>query len=340
MRVQLMRSALLGGLTAALIGACVGDIGGEGSGGQAGGPDCAVDVTSNGSVMQGLAPTCAACHGEGTNKPFFASLAAFESLLVYDTKYVIEGDPDGSELMRLLTGAGSGTFKQMPTGGETFEARDAAGQTSITLAQVREWITDLPEPEGQNFEPLKAGTIRRMAAEHLVEQFYEPLGLTEADSFNAGGTSIDGPSLPARSPDAINVVNDYTNGQHQVYPRFIAMGGPHHLDRRLRSNDLSPTFLQSMTQMTQARCRKAVQKAGNTEFFRFADPADTSDTAAQNIRDNIGYLHLRLLGEVASAEDIDDLYNGVFLHYEPSSTESAWTATCAALLRHPLAMTY
>ncbi len=313
-------------------GACVGNLGGVSDGEGVSGPDdpdCAVDITSNASVMEGLRANCEACHNPGSNKPFFGSVAAFEALLVYNPEYVIAGDPEGSYLVQLMRGDGTGTFTQMPTAGASFKDLAEQGATSLSMEQLSAWIADLPEPMGQNFDALKASTVRRMSAEQLLEQFNEPLGLTDEDMFNATGTSIDGESLPARSPDALGVVDDYTNGQHQVYPRFLALGGPHHLQRRLRSKDISPTLLQSIVQMSQARCRKAVLKENNTAFFRHSD-----------VRENIAYLHLRILGEVATDEDIDALHQGVFLHYEAASTESAWTATCAALLRHPLAMTY
>ena len=64
-----------------------------------GGEVCA-PASRNDEIRLGLAPACEGCHLTG-NKPFFASLTAFENGLVYDERYVKRGDPDNSLLVRL-----------------------------------------------------------------------------------------------------------------------------------------------------------------------------------------------------------------------------------------------
>ena len=61
-----------------------------------------------------LAPNCAGCHGEGTSAPYFASAESFEGLIVQNPRFVVPGDPDNSEFVRLLEGNGTGAFTQMP----------------------------------------------------------------------------------------------------------------------------------------------------------------------------------------------------------------------------------
>jgi hypothetical protein len=55
---------------------------------------------------------------------------------------------------------------------------------------------------------------------------------------------------------------------------------------------------------------------------------------------NIGYLHLRLLGEPAAAADVKAYYEGVFLPAEPRGAAVAWTEVCAALVRDPRYLTF
>ncbi|HEY0883532.1 MAG TPA: hypothetical protein VGD87_18495, partial [Archangium sp.] len=69
----------------------------------------------NDEIRLALAPACASCHTTG-NKPYFASLAAFENGLAYDTRWVNPADPDGSGLVKLLEGAAPGSYPQMPPG--------------------------------------------------------------------------------------------------------------------------------------------------------------------------------------------------------------------------------
>ena len=47
-----------------------------------------------------------------------------------------------------------------------------------------------------------------------------------------------------------------------------------------------------------------------------------------------------MLGDVPAQGDVDELFNEVYLTYEPLSTRAAWTAVCAALIRSPQWLTY
>lgn len=305
---------------------------------------CAPTGNQNADVMNALAGECAGCHGEGTNKPYFASLAAFEGTLVYDTKYVVPGHPEQSELLRLLEGQGQGMYTQMPTSGPTFAASAAQGKTSITIAALEDWIRNLPPQGAASFDYLKAATVRRLSAAQVLASLDAPLGLDESDFYYERGTELeltDGDQgLPARSPDALDYRDDDAFNASQSYPRWLGLGGAAWQAGKPGDTSLSATFLETLTQMSQARCRKAVTKRGNTAFFRYATLSDASDRAPQRIRKNIGYLHLRLLGEPATEADVSDLYESVFLPYEPKGAETAWTAVCAALVRHPKWVSY
>jgi hypothetical protein len=311
-----------------------------GSSGSANNPPGCGEPGSNVFVMSGLKPTCEKCHGAGSNRPFFSSLQAFEDLLAYNPAYVVPGDPGASELIHLLKGESTGPFKQMPTAGAAFFALEADGKTSIGLADIEAWISDLPERSTPSYDHLKAATIRRIDAEHALVALNTALGLTDPDLFNADYTGLNDPdALPARSSDAFNVVNDYTFDQAQVYPRFETLGGPSWLQGKPRDTSFSPVFLQAIIQMAQARCRAAVEKPGNTAILRLVTLADTSTAAEAKIKDNLRYLHLRFLGETATDGDTADLYQ-LYLAYEPKDTTTAWTAVCSGLVRHPLFLSY
>ncbi len=321
---------MLGALTAFVPAGCSGN---------SNAPACG-EPGSNQYVMEGLRSTCEKCHSTGSNKPYFSSLQAFEDLLVYNKALVNPGNPAGSELMHLLEGAGTGPFKQMPTAGASFKDLDAQGQTQISLADITSWINALPPRSTPSFDYLKAPTNRRITAEKVLTTLDATLGLSDADFFSADYKSVmNADGLPARSADALTVMEDYSFSEAQVYPRFEALGGPVWLVNKGRDSTMSPSFLQAITQMAQARCRMAIEKSGNTAILKFVTLTQTSADADAAIRQNLSYLYLRFLGEVPTDAEIDDLHS-LYMAYEPKDTTTAWTAVCAGLVRHPLFLTY
>lgn len=293
---------------------------------------------TNEAVMQRLASTCQGCHRAGSNLPFFGSLNSFENLLVYNTRYVIPGNPDGSELIRLLSGNGTGTYRQMPINGPSFAALADQNQTNIKINELKLWVRALTLPTTRTSAPLTAGTVRRLSAEQVLTSLYDQLGLSDSDFFYGGYAGIISEDrYPARSPDMIPAIP----GAYGAYLRFDALGGPNWLDVRKRSLEFSPAFLQTIVQMSQAWCRIAIRKPGNTAFFKEASPSDTSDQAPDAIKANIAYLYLRMLGEEASADEVRDLFSNVFVPFErDSGTEAAWVSVCSTLIRDPIWLSY
>src|SRR5689334_11156682 len=86
---------------------CGGDDAGA-NGASCGGPT-AEERAQNQAVFDALYPTCVGCHLSGA-RGYFASIEAFESLLAYNTKDVVPGKPEESELIRLITGKGTRAF--------------------------------------------------------------------------------------------------------------------------------------------------------------------------------------------------------------------------------------
>ena len=66
------------------------------------------------------------------------------------------------------------------------------------------------------------------------------------------------------------------------------------------------------------------------------DGAEGGDEAAADIKDNISYLHLRMLGMPAEAEQVDAIFEEVFVAHEPAGPKTAWVAVCSYFVRHPL----
>jgi mono/diheme cytochrome c family protein len=110
------------------------------------GPSLAVTTTSglepltNEEVFEGIKAQCQGCHMTG-DTPFMASLENFNSVLVQDPAFVLPGDPDNSEVIRLMEGNGTGAWKAMPAlQPDNFKEMSDKGQTSITIEEIRYWI--------------------------------------------------------------------------------------------------------------------------------------------------------------------------------------------------------
>jgi hypothetical protein len=135
---------VLVGLAVGLVVACYGE---EAAPTSEARPGEACAQSENDAIRLALDPVCSDCHKSTGAKPFFASLAAFEDLLVYDTKYVRPGKPEEGLLVELLEGRGKGAYTQMPIAGETFARQAEAGKTRINMAQIKRWITNLQPPD-------------------------------------------------------------------------------------------------------------------------------------------------------------------------------------------------
>jgi hypothetical protein len=331
MKARLLAATALSLL--ALPAACgSGAIGGDGTqlsptGSKA--PVCATSKTDE--VRQRLAPACVGCHGEGSNKPFFADLVSFEQALVYDTRYVVPGKPEESYLTQLLEGTAKSIYKQMPPNGPSYSALP---NTDIPMSEIKQWITDLPPPPPELAQPdLDAPTTRRLTAEEIVASLQSQLGLEETDFADSYGHLIDN-AVPVWSPDAISPGVPYgTPGNGWPSERFLGLGGPFSMHYQQRERAVTPAMIQVLFEVSQAWCGLSVKKTG-TPLLRYATLMDTSVTSAAAIKKNLTYLHVRMLGE-ADAKEVDSMYKEVFLKYEPVGADVAWQAVCSALVRHP-----
>jgi len=321
------------------------------------GPDTAECIPTSGftnpMVYDGLVATCIGCHDAGWPQPLFASLSAFETLVVNNFKTVVPGKPTEGSLLALLKGEANGTLSQMPIGGPSFLELEADGKTDITVANIEAWIAGLGECEipfpPPAEEPTDGVLVQRLKAEHIVTALEDHLALEDGDFYGSELTYGYYPVLgygskhnyPVRSPDAYPGWGTNSPLRVPAIQRFLALGGPDWGELRRRSQEISPVFVQSLIQTAQAQCRVSIDKTGNTAVLGALSLSDTSATNEAGIKANIAKLYLKIIGEPASPETVDGLMNDVFQVYETlSGTEEAWVAVCSTLLRHPLFLTY
>lgn len=198
----------------------------------------------------------------------------------------------------------------------------------------RSQLTTRPQQQPPAIGSQNVPLMRRKNAEQIVNSLKAQLGLTDDDVFAASYRDPPPELYPARSPDGVPMISQ------DAETNYIALGGPSWLKSKKMSTEPSTVFAQQLVPMSQAWCRLAVQKAGNPILVE-ASLSDSSSTAEgrDRIRRNVVRLHLRMLGESATDADVLDLMD-LFQVYEPNGSEAAWTAICAALVRHPLWITF
>lgn len=336
-----------------VVSGCTGMImpGSAGAGGGASGTGGGSDVPAcaqnrNDEVRIALSKACAGCHVAG-NLPFFASLDAFESGLVYDPRFVDPMNPGESQLIKLLEGRAPGSYPQMPPG-QRYDELVADGRATMTIAQLTEWMSTLPPPAPALSTPKpEAFEASRVGAEAMVLSLLDQLGLTVADFVDTSQPGWETRAWSVHRSGLFVWPTDWAPGvlfayvsDSRAYERFSALGGPTALEYRKRDATLSPSAMQTLVQVSQAWCKKAIEKTGNTAVLGDVTLADRSATQSAKIKANIGRLYLRMLGEPPTATDVDEIYTDVFLPYETTSTKAAWTAVCASFVRHPLWLTF
>lgn len=301
------------------------------------------DAARNDEVRLALEEHCAACHTSGP-AGYFASLTAFQNLLVADPRLVTPGDPEASELISLLEGRGSGSIPQMPLGMESFADLDERGVTAITMDELRDWIADLEVNGVASDSPdHNAATVRKVSAGHIEFGLRDLLGLTR-DDFFADATTRDvlvdnhrsRADYPVHDPEG-------TPGSFKPEPEsnFYSLGGESSVHTIGGDPNFTPPFVQTLVPLSQRWCTMAVAKQNNTALFGAATPATGSDELAA-VRENIESMHLHMLGVPAREEDVDEALAEVFLPLEAETGDpaAAWAGVCSYLIRHPQFLLY
>ena len=285
-------------------------------------------------IMQGLKPHCEGCHTQGA-RGYFASAEAFQSLLVSDVRMVKPGSPDDSELVRLLEGRGTGAFKQMPIGQKSYAQLVAEGTATLPVADVRAWVQGLAAQQRDSRPDPEAPRITRMSATQVQRALYQQLGLGHDDFFTSANEfgfpmaeSRGDDFYPLQPPDALPMPRQAATAE-----RYHSLGGGSVLNQVSHDRTASPTFVLTLTQVSQRWCRHALAKTGNTALFptgtpRTANPADVKATLRR--------WSLHFLGERFTDAQVDALYEDVFVPLAtPTDTEPAYVGACSYFIRHP-----
>ncbi|MEM9189483.1 MAG: hypothetical protein AAGF12_09925 [Myxococcota bacterium] len=280
-------------------------------------------------IYEGLHPSCGGCHARGTNFPAFASLQSFERLIAYNPAFVQPQNSAGSELVALLEGTGQGSLTQMPVGDRTFAELATAGETELLMTEVREWVDTMEVCEIP--APADGPIAQRVGPEQVRNALEQQLGLTQED--------LGREDYLLASPDGYIDEEPPRNARDGAFQNWAALGGPHYKAGAGPNLEPSPLFLQTLGPLSQAWCRVSVDT--KDVLFRHATRDSDSSTDEAAIKQNIEYLYLRMLGEVATAEMVDAMYDGIYRVYEArEDAPTAWTAVCATLIRDPAWITY
>ncbi len=345
---------------ALLLGGCYrglgagGDDGGGGADGGSQGSDAGPNPDSCGSgvgnhedndiIRLGLESSCKGCHAEGA-KGYFASLAAFEGLLVANPRLVVPGSPESSELIAVLEGRGAGSSPQMPLGAMSFAQLDDAGLTDISLEEIEGWISNLDAVTGAPSRPDRdAITVRRLDAAHVELALRDLLGLTRDDFFKDAesyGIPVDElrdrASFPVHNPDAIP-------GAFSSVPvlNYYALGGGSPPGGVNVERTVGAPFVQTMVPLSQQWCRMAVAKPDNASLFKYATATSSSAADSAAIVDNIVWLHARFHGTVIDRAEGQRILEEVFIPLEAANDDPSlgWTGVCSYLIRHPQFIVY
>jgi hypothetical protein len=315
---------------------------GDGAGGSAAGgnPCLSEEQAQNDAIRAGLEASCKGCHAEGP-RGYFASLQAFEDLLVYNPAVVTPGDPDGSRLVQLLEGSAKGAYAQMPISGGSYAKLVAEGKATLTMAAIRSWIQALSPRERNEAPDRNAISVRRMSAHQIVSALYAQLGLSHEDFF-VEGFSYGVSSAAQKSPDDLPVLDPDGlpgpyGGEADPGRRFFALGGDASSRGRRADQTPSPSFVQALVPLSQRWCKMAIAKpSGQALLFTTVTPSTKSAEDAAGIKANIGYLHRHFLSEKPTAAEIDDVFTSVFLPLETETDpQTAWAGVCSYFIRHP-----
>ncbi|MBL4688202.1 MAG: hypothetical protein JKY37_26675 [Nannocystaceae bacterium] len=296
------------------------------------------DAARNDEIRLALEVNCAGCHLTGPTG-YFASLKAFQNLLVANPRLVVPGDPDTSELFRLLQGDGTGSSAQMPLGMESFADLDQRGATDVTLEEIRDWIADLEVNGVATTSPdYEAITVRKVSAGNIEFGLRDLLGLTRDDFFSDASSYsvfVDAQrrrgDYPIHNPDAVP-------GSFHVDPinNFYALGGTSPIRAVAGDPNFTPPLVQVLVPLSRRWCTMAVDKETNPSLFRHAT-AVTGMEELQSVRDNIEFQYLHFLGREANESDIDEVVDHVFapLLAENEDPTIAWAGVCSYFVRHP-----
>ena len=292
-------------------------------------------------LFSDLQADCVSCHRSG-NTPFFGTRTAFYNLLVSNPRWVTPGQPDSSGLVAILEGRGDEPYRQMPVGGLPFRELDAAGETRATMDQVRNFIAGLSSCEVARPAAPPVTHVQRKSAEQIYNSLRTHIGLEDEDIVSRTG-AVSEERFPIWNPDDVRRVTDAVNfdvSGSGATRRWLALGGQFYLRGTRPNRTLSPSFGQTIVQVSQAWCRIGVEKPDNTALFRHVAQSNLEAASDADVKENIRYLMLRFWGHVATDEEVEKLFDDIYTAYVSVDHDTAWVAVCSTLVRDPMWIAY
>jgi hypothetical protein len=247
---------------------------------------------------------------------------------------VTPGDPDGSEFIKLLEGRSAGAFPRMPIGTSSYADLVAAGAATLSVEEIKQWIRELAA-QGRDARPdATAPRITRVKAEQVQRALYQQLGLGYDDFFiNASDFGI--PLAEPRTDETypLQPIDAYlAPRQQQPRDRYHGLGGGSVITQHRPDLSPSPTFVLTLTQVSQRWCRLGFKKANNEALF----PAGTTQAPSEaNVKATIARWFLHFHGTHAQPADIEAMYSTVWAPLSATSAEAGWVGLCSAFIRHP-----
>ncbi|HRI64464.1 MAG TPA: hypothetical protein PK156_09495 [Polyangium sp.] len=325
-------------LTTALLGASsLAGCGDSGSGSNCSGPT-PEERAQNQAVFDALAPHCSSCHVTGA-RGYFASIEAFESLLVYNPNEVVPGKPDESELIRLLVGQGTRAFKQMPIAGSSYGDLAGQGKTQMTVDEIRTWVKNLVKRGQDPLPSIEARRITRLSAEDVQRALYQQLGLSD-DDFFVPGSNYDIPHKSTGQQDDKYPISspDTSPAPFESLPveRYSSLGGGSAAHQIRPDGTISPSFLGTLSQVSQRWCALALDKPSNTTLLPMGASIQTGSADAAAVKSVLRFWYLHFHAVQATDVEIDTLFQNVFVPLEQGKdTRTAYIGTCSYFIRHP-----
>ncbi len=295
-------------------------------------PACGEASDETVRVMRALAPSCEGCHLTGV-RAYWSSTSSFQNLVVANPALITPGDPEASEFVRLLDGRGRGAFRQMPIGTKSYADLVSDGAATMPIDEVKAWVRGLSAtPRNSQPDPAVA-RVSRIKPEQVQRVLYRQLGLAEADFFIPAGEfgiimaeprSDD--LYPFQPNDAIPAPR-----QQPSRDRFQALGGGSAFGQRKPDFTVGPSFVLTLTQLSQRWCRLSLAKMGNVALF---PQGTTRATDEANVKATIRRWFVHFHGRKPTDAAVDELYSMVWQPLS-SDTEAGWVGLCSSFIRHP-----
>ena len=232
----------------------------------------------------------------------------------------------------------------MPLGEKSFAELDEDGNTDISVEEIRSWIAELDDVAIPTMPDRDAPTMRRISAEHVERSLRDLLGLTRDDFFKDASTyGVPEEVHKGRELYPVHAA-DSTPGSFSASPvdNFFMLGGGSTIRSMTEDRSVTPPFVQMLVPLSQKWCKLAIAKTDNPALFRYATATSSAATDATAVRQNIAWLHQRFHGLAADEEQVERVFEDVFVALETESGDPAiaWAGVCSYLVRHPRFLFY